>query len=675
MPAQPAPEMTFAAAARPAARSDSDTTPEIAPWGFDLSGMNKRVRPGDSFYEYANGRWLARNTIPENRTYWSTFAELRQRTEQRVRRLIELPRHAQASPAARKVHNFYRAFVDCTAIESRGLSPIASALRAIREAHTHADLARLLGRAELGLLGPIKLQLAVDDKNPQRHVILITQSGLGLPDRDYYLSAKPEHLQLRAAYQAHIARVLELIGVEHAWPAAAVVLELELAMAKLHWPAAKRRERELTYNPRSRAELMHDTRRFPWYSLLSEAGLMEHDAFVLAELDAIEQLLELFGSVAVSAWHDYLIYHYVASHAALLPQNIDHACFELYGRTLNGQTQLLARELRAVAAVNEALGEAVGQLYTEQYFPASHKLRTLELVESLRAAFALKLGELPWMSEATKRAARRKLESFVPKVGFPDTWQDYSDYEVSPDDAFGNHVRGRVWRWQRDLARLRRPRDRSEWKTTPQTVNASYDYTGNEIIFPAAILQAPFFDPHADAAVNYGAIGAVIGHEMGHGFDDQGSKSDEHGVLRSWWQPEDAAAFAVIVDKLVAQYNAYEVLPGVFVNGRLTVGENIGDLGGLSLAYAAYRASLCGEEPPVLDGFTGDQRFFLAWAQCWRQLRRPESQKNLLLSDPHSPSRLRVDGVVRNIDAFYRAFGVQPSDALWLPPEARVSIW
>jgi predicted metalloendopeptidase len=637
--------------------------------------MDERVRPGDSFYEFANGRWLTRHTIPENRTYWSTFAELRQRTEDRVRQIVEHSPLPNASPAARKVHDFYRAYTNCTAIESRGLLPIARGLRTIYEAQTHADIARLLGRAELGLLGPIKLQLTIDDKDPNRHVILITQSGLGLPDRDYYLSTKPEHQQLRAAYQAHIAHVLRLVGVEHARSAAAVVLELELAMAKLHWPVAKRREREQTYNPRSYAELMHDTRRFPWYSMLSEAGLMEHDAFVMAELDAIDQLLELFGSVAVSAWHHYLIYHYVASHAAVLPQRIDRACFEFYGRTLNGQTELLARETRAVNAVNDALGEAVGQLYTAQYFPASHKERTLELVESLKAAFALRLRDLPWLSDATKVAARRKLESFVPKVGFPDKWRDYSDYEVSADDAFGNFVRGRVFRWQRDLVRLRRPTDRSEWSMTPQTVNASYDYTGNEIIFPAAILQAPFFDPQADAAVNYGAIGAVIGHEMGHGFDDQGSKSDEHGVLRTWWQPDDAAAFAVLVDNLVAQYNGYEVLPGVFVNGRLTVGENIGDLGGLSLAYAAYRASLCGAAPPVLDGFTGDQRFFLAWAQIWRQLRRAESQRNLLLSDPHSPSRLRVDGVVRNVDAFYRAFDVQPTDALWLAPAKRVSIW
>ena len=681
MPPQPLRMPALAELVAPAAGSDDDTTaittraPEIGPWGFDLTGVDERVRPGDSFYEYANGRWLTRHTIPENRTYWSTFAELRQRTEERVRQLIETPPHAHASAFARKVHDFYRAFVDSTAIESRGLLPIARGIRAIHEAQTHADIARLLGRADLGLLGPIKLQLAIDDKDPNRHVILITQSGLGLPDRDYYLSAKPEHLQLRAAYQAHIARVLQLIGVEHARSAAAVVLELELAMARLHWPVAKRREREQTYNPRSRAELMHDTRRFPWYSLLSEAGLMEHDSFVVAEVDAVDQLLGLFGSVAVSAWHSYLVYHYVASHASVLPQRIDSACFEFYGRTLNGQTELLARDMRAVAAVNEALGEAVGQLYTAQYFPASHKERTLELVDSLRAAFALRLRDLPWLSEATKVAAQRKLESFVPKVGFPDKWRDYSDYDVSPDDAFGNLVRGRVWRWQRDLVRLRRAPDRGEWSMTPQTVNASYNYTGNEIIFPAAILQAPFFDPHADAAVNYGAIGAVIGHEMGHGFDDQGSKSDEHGVLRTWWQPEDADAFALLVDKLVAQYDAYEVLPGVFVNGRLTVGENIGDLGGLCLAYAAYRASLCGEEPPVLDGFTGDQRFFLAWAQIWRQLRRAESQRNLLLSDPHSPSRLRVDGVVRNIDAFYRAFEVQPSDALWLAPEKRVSIW
>jgi predicted metalloendopeptidase len=664
-----------------AAATSSDTTaitsraPEITPWGFDLSGMDERVRPGDSFYEYANGRWLTRHTIPENRTVWSTFAELRQRTEERVQRLVEQAPHAPEAVAARKVHDFYRSYTGSAAIEALGLEPIAPGLAEIDTARDHADIARLLGRAQLGLLGPIKLQLAIDDKDPDRYVILVTQSGLGMPDRDYYLSAKPEHVQLRAAYQTHIAYVLAHIGSQHAGAEASVVLELESAMAKLHWPVAKRRERELTYNPCSRAELIDGARRFPWYSMLSEAGLMEHNAFVVAERDAIEQLLGLFGSVALPAWQSYLRYHYVASHASVLPQRLDQAHFAFYGRALNGQTEQLARDKRAVAAVNEALGEAVGELYTSHYFPASHKQHTLELVECLRSAFGTRLRELPWMSQSTKVAALRKLNNFVPKVGFPDKWLDYSDYQVSPHDAFGNAVRGRVWRWQRDLARLRGPTDHSEWSTTPQTVNASYNYTGNEIIFPAAILQAPFFDPHADPAVNFGAIGAVIGHEMGHGFDDQGSKSDEHGVLRTWWQARDAQAFQGLIDQLVAQYNAYEVLPGLHVNGRLTVGENIGDLGGLSLAYAAYRASLRGVEAPVLDGFTGNQRFFLAWAQIWRQLRRAESQRNLLMSDPHSPSRLRVDGVVRNMDAFYRAFDLQPTDALWLDPARRVSIW
>lgn len=663
------------------AATSSDVTgvtrcaPEIGPWGFDLSGMDERVRPGDSFYEYANGRWLTRHSIPEDRSYWSTFAELRQRTEDRVQRLVEQAPCANDSASQHKVHAFYRAFIDCAAIEARGLAPIQPGLRDIDAVRDHADIARLLGRAELGLLGPIKLQLAIDDKDPDRYVVLVTQSGLGLPDRDYYLSAKPEQLQLRAAYQDHVAYVLEQIGTEHPRAAASVVLEIETAMARLHWPVAKRRERELTYNPCSRAELIGGARHFPWYSLLSEAGLMEHNTFVVAERDAIAQLLGLYGSISVSAWQSYLRYHFVANHAAVLPMDIDASHFAFYGRALNGLHEQLGREQRAIASLNEALGEAVGELYTSLYFPPSHKERTLDLVESLRTAFAVRLREVPWMSQATKVAALRKLSSFAPKVGFPDKWRDYSGYQVAADDAFGNAVRARVFRWQRDLTRLRGPADRSEWSKTPQTVNASYDYTGNEIVFPAGILQAPFFDPHADPAVNFGAIGAVIGHEMGHGFDDQGAKSDEHGVLRTWWLARDVQAFQVLVDKLVAQYNRYEVLPGVYVNGRLTVGENIGDIGGLSLAYAAYRASLRGVEAPVLDGFTGDQRFFLAWAQIWRQLRRAESQRNLLLSDPHSPSRLRVDGVVRNLDAFYRAFDVQPTDALWLDPSQRVSIW
>jgi predicted metalloendopeptidase len=648
--------------------------PEITPWGFDLSGMDERVRPGDSFYEYANGKWISRNTIPKDRAYWSTIAQLRQRTEERVQALLEQAPTA-ASENARKAQDFYRAHSHRAAIEAAGLSKLAPALRSIRGARTHAELASLLGAPELGLLGPIKLQLAIDDKDPSRNVILITQSGLGLPNRDQYLSYEPVHAQLRAAYRDHIAQLLELIGEERAHSSASAVLGLEIAMAELHWPAAKCRQRELTYNLCTRCELTQRTPRFPWHPLLAAAGLAEHDVFVVAEQEAIEHLLELFTSLGVSVWQSYLTYHYLATHAAVLPQAIDQACFDFYGKRLQGQAEPLAREKRAVAATNEALGEAVGELYTARYFPLSHKHHTLQLVDELRAAFDARLQKLPWMSESTRVAARRKLSTFVPKIGFPDQFCDYRGYDVSPDDAFGNCVRARVWHWQRDLERLKHPTDRSLWSKTPQTVNASYEYTGNEIIFPAGILQAPFFDPHADPAVNYGAIGAVIGHEMGHGFDDQGAKSDEHGVLRTWWHERDAEAFQVLIDALVKQYDAYEVFPGVRVNGRLTVGENISDLGGLTLAHAAYRASLRGQTAPLLDGFTGDQRFFLAWAQIWRQLRREASQRNLLLADPHSPSRLRVDGVVRNLDAFYDAFNVQSSDALWLDPEARVSIW
>lgn len=656
--------------------STMPTSAEIAPWGFDLTGMNTRVDPGASFNEYANGSWLANHTIPADRTYWGTFAILRMQSEDRILALLNEDTASAASGGDMpKARDFFRAFCDSDAIDAASFSRAQPGLDRIADANTHEAIAELLADPQLGLASPIGVQVALDDKDPDRYIALLTQSGLGLPDRDHYLSDTPKYAAIRSAYVEHITRVLGSIGAADPASAARAVMQLETQIAQRHWPADKRRDRALTYNPRTRAELAADGGDFPWQEFLHGAGLSEHDAFVVAELDAVLELSRSFRDVPVATWAQYLRYHYLIAHAELLPRALEDEWFGFYGRMLNGQTELRARDRRAVDAVNAALGEAVGELYVARYFPEPYKVQLQMLVEGLRQAFAVRIRELPWMSAETKRAALKKLDTFVPKIGYPDAWTDYTALEVRPDDAFGNAVRARVWGWQRDLQRLEQPADRSEWSMTPQTVNASYNANWNEIVFPAAILQPPFFDPNADPAVNYGAIGAVIGHEMGHGFDDQGAKSDERGVLRPWWQPQDEQAFGVLVDQLIMQYDAYEPLPGQHVNGKLTVGENIGDLGGLSVAYVAYRAALGGKTPAVLDGFSGDQRFFLGWAQIWRQLRREESLRNLLLSDPHSPSALRVDGVVRNLDAFYGAFDVDSHAALWLDPEARVHIW
>jgi putative endopeptidase len=651
---------------------------KIGPWGFDLEGMKEAVKPGDSFYRYANGAWLEDNQIPDDRVAWGSFDKLALEAEAQVQALVaKPPSEAEAGSEARKVRDYYATFLDTDAIDEAGLQPIAESLEAITAASSHEDVAKLMGRADLGLTTPFSVGVSFDDKDPDRYIILISQSGLALPDRDYYLNPAESYVELRKSYEAHITRQLTLAGTPAAESGAdaKAIVELETKIAEKHWPIAKRRDREATYNLRSRDELLAEMKGFPWATLLTEAGLEKEDAFIVSELSAVVDLSTFFESVPVETWTKYLTYHFVRAHANVLPAEIDAENFAFFGRTLNGQPAPRARDRRAISAVNGVLGEAVGQLYVAEHFPESHKQKMRDLVENLRETFSLRIKNLEWMSETTKLAAQKKLDTFLPKVGYPDKWKDYKALEVKAGDAFGNLVRARVWSWQDDLAHLGKPTDRGEWFMTPQTVNAYYNPTFNEIVFPAAILQAPFFDPNADPAVNYGAIGAVIGHEMGHGFDDQGAKSDENGVLRTWWQPEDEESFRGLVDKLIAQYDAYEVLPGLFINGQLTVGENIGDLGGLTVAYYAYKASLKGKEAPVLSGLTGDQRFFLGWAQVWRQLRRDESLRTLVMSDSHSPSQWRVDGVVRNIDAFYDAFAVKEGDELYLAPELRVRIW
>ena len=532
-----------------------------------------------------------------------------------------------------------------------------------------------MGRPDLGLNSPLTVAITLDQKNPDRYIVVVTQSGLSLPDRDYYLKQDPVFSNLRTKYVAHIERMLTLAGEKQAAAKAAAVLDIETQIAKAHWPAAKRRERDLTYNLRTRAELDALTPGFPWQPLLSAQGLASQPQFVVRELDAVQALARLFKQIPAARWHAYFEYQYLSSKADVLPAAFDAERFDFYGHTLNGQPQQRERWKRAVAALNHALGEALGQLYVQQYFPPSAKQKMLALVENMRAAYSIRIQQLPWMSADTKRVALEKLAAFRTKIGYPDRWRDYSALQVRAGDAFGNAVQADVFEWQRQLARLAKPTDRDEWHMTPQTVNAYYNPTFNEIVFPAAILQPPLFDPNADAAVNYGGIGGVIGHEMGHGFDDQGSKSDAQGILRTWWLPQDDQTFRKRVDSLAAQYDGFEALTGLKVNGRLTLGENIGDLGGLSVSYEAYHVSLNGHTPPVLDGLTGDQRFFLSWAQIWRTLYRDEQLRTLVMSDPHSPARFRVNGPVRNIDAWYTAFGVKEGDQLYLPPEDRVRIW
>ncbi|MEI8297392.1 MAG: M13 family metallopeptidase [Pseudomonadota bacterium] len=649
----------------------------IGDFGLDLAGGDPAVRAGDDFFRHGAGHWLQTEQLPADRTTWSTLGKLSDLSQERVRAILETAADgtAPAGSVERKIGDYYASFLDTGQIETLGLAPAAPALAAIGGATTHEDIARLLARPDLGLPTPMEFGITLDRKNPDRYVVMISHGGLALPERDFYLRDDEQFKTIRTQYREHMQRLLALTGQAEPTASAAAILALETEIARLHWPVAERRDRDRTYNARTRAELDALAPDFPWAATFEAAGIADIKDVVVAELSAIAPLAKLFRATPVATWRQYLRYHYLSEHASLLPAAVDAEVFSFYSHTLSGQPEQKTRWKRAVDATNGALGEAVGQVYVDRHFPPASKAAMLALVENLRHAYAERLAHSPWMSPETRAIAAEKLALFRPKIGYPDHWRDYSALEVSRTDAFGNRVRASLYEWQREVARLGKPTDRDEWFMSPQTVNAYYNPVFNEVVFPAAILQPPMFDPAADPAVNYGAIGAVIGHEMGHGFDDQGSKSDAHGVLRPWWKDADVAAFKVLGDRLASQYDAYEPLPGIKVNGRLTLGENIGDLGGISVSLEAYHLSLHDQQAPVLAQLSGEQRFFLSWAQAWRTLYRDQSLRNQTMSDPHSPSMYRVNGVVRNVDAWYEAFSVKPDDKLYLPPGERVRIW
>lgn len=681
---------------------DTERSPEFGAFGLDLTTTDQSIKPGDDFYRYAEGRWLATAKIPEDRARWGAFDELAAKSEKDVREILDqaakisgtapsgAPENAE-DERERQIGGYYEAFLDTGMIESLGLKPAQAGLRAIAASKTHSDIAALIARPGWLLDGPITYSISLDQKNPDRYVIGVGQSGLSLPDRDYYLKPDPEFAKIREQFAAHVGRMLRLAGhpEEQSSNEGKEILALETEIAKLHWEVAKRRERELTYNLMSVVSLERDAPAYPWAAAFKSGGVSDlwqshagapsgapgAQEVVVAEWSAVPELAKLFRSTPVSTWRTYLTYQYLTRFASVLPKALDAETFDFYRRILRGQPQQRARWKRAVSSVNAELGEAVGALYVSRHFSPESKTAMQALVENLRKAYAEHIANEPWMTPETRKVALEKLQAFRPKIGYPDQWRDYSRLAVKPGDAFGNLERAEAFEWNRQLVRLDKPTDRDEWEITPQEVNAYYNPTFNEVVFPAAILQPPFFDSKADPSVNYGAIGGVIGHEMGHGFDDQGAKSDARGVLRTWWKEDDVEAFKKRTDALANQYAKFEPLPGLHVNGRLTLGENIGDLGGLSVARDAYALSLKGAAPPVLHGLTADQRFFLSWAQIWRTLERPEALRSQVLSDPHSPDQYRVNGVVRNVDGWYAAFGVKPGDALYVAPEQRVRIW
>ena len=656
-------------------KTTAATTPELGAWGVETADIDANVDPGDDFFRYVNGKWLDTFQIPEEYSSYGSFTVLFERSEDRVKTIIE---DAAASNAAegsleQKIGDYYAAYLDTDAINAKGFEVVAEDFAAIDAAQTHEDIARLMGDPALGASTPIGVFVNVDAKQTDRYVTYITQAGLGLPNRDYYLDEK--FADKRPKYIAYIEQALSLGGVEGAAEKAQAVFDLEKKMAEVHWEPAKRRNRDLTYNLKTIDELKAFAPEMPWDVAFGAAGLGGETEFVVREDDAIQALAEIFSDTSVDTWKAYLKFHILNDNSDVLPTALDDASFAFFGTELRGTPKQRERWKRGVAAVNGAMGEAVGEVYVERYFPPESKEQMQQLVANLRTALAERINTLEWMGEDTQAQAQAKLDKFTPKIGYPDKWRDYSALAVTEDNAYLNSRNAGEFAWDYSISRLGGPVDKTEWGMTPQTVNAYYNSSRNEIVFPAAILQAPFFDPNADPAVNYGGIGAVIGHEIGHGFDDQGRKSDGDGVLRDWWTEEDAANFQVLADKLGAQYATYEPVPGFFVNPGLTMGENIGDIGGLAMAYHAYKLSLNGEEAPVIEGYTGDQRFFLAWAQVWKRLNREEALKNQVATDPHSPAEYRVNGVVRNMDAWYDAFNVTEEDELYLPPEDRVQIW
>jgi len=655
--------------------------PQIGAWGFDLAGMDTSVKPGDDFNRYANGRWYDAATLPPDRPTVGSFTDLTILSETRMLAILHDldARAGSLSPDEQKVRDLYHSYIDTDRLEQLGLAPAQKDLAALSALRTHEDVATAMGSVPMGTQGIFGAYISTDDKHPNQYVVNLLQDGLGLPDREYYLRDDAATKAARDAYHKYIADMLTLGGVAGAQAKADAIFALETAIARLHWPAAERRDAEKTYNPMKLSELQAFAPQFPWKQYLTELGIgptaTGERTVIVVEKSAFPELAKLFRATPVATWRDYLVFHYLSDHAAYLPKRFDDAHFEMYGKVLAGTPQQLSRDKRGAAFVNANIGEAMGKLYVARYFTPEARAKAQALVENLIAVYRTHIGTRDWLGADTKPRALEKLAHLTIKIGYPDKWRDYSTYTIDAGDLLGNDSRGTVFEWKRRLARLDQPVDRAEWGMTPQTVNAYYNPTFNEIVFPAAILQPPFFDPNADDAVNYGGIGAVIGHEIGHGFDDQGSHYDATGTMANWWTDTDRAAFDKRTGGLVAQYNTYSPLPGLNVNGQLTLGENIGDLSGLTVSYAAYRLSLHGKEPPVLDGFTGEQRFFLGFGQIWRSKWTEGYMRQRTLSNPHSPPQFRVNGTVRNVDGWYDAFHVQPGDKLYLPPEQRIGLW
>lgn len=653
-------------------------TEQASASGIDREELNPGVRPQDDLFRHVNGKWIERSEIPSDKARWGSFTLLAEESEKAVREIILEAQTAPAGTEERKFGDLYTSFLDEERIEALGATPLAADLAAVDAIGSIPELLSTLGRLErAGVTGAFQLYVDNDPGDPERYLVFLEQGGIGLPDESYYREEK--FASILEAYTPFVERMFGLANIPDAVERAARVVVLETELARHHWDNVATRDSEKTYNLRTWGQvsaLAAGTDFDLWLEALdAPAGAFEN--LVVREPSFVSGLAETLTEDRLEQWRDWLRWQIIRSSAAYLSGDFVEANFDFYGRTLSGTPQLRERWKRGVSLVEGALGEAVGRIYVDRHFQPSAKASMDVLVEHLVESYRQSIAELEWMTEETRGRALEKLEKFTPKIGYPAKWRDYSSLQMDPSDLIKNVRAANEFEFQRELGKIGSPLDRDEWFMTPQTINAYYNPGFNEIVFPAAILQFPFFDDSRDAAANFGAIGAVIGHEIGHGFDDQGSKYDGDGRLRDWWTEADKAAFETRTASLIEQFDGLSPaqIPGHTVNGALTIGENIGDLGGLSIAWKAYLLSLKGAEPPVIDGLTGAERFFLSWAQAWQMKLRDQEAIRLLAIDPHSPNEFRCNQIVSNLEPFYTAFGVTEADALWLAPEKRVTIW
>jgi predicted metalloendopeptidase len=664
------------------APSDAPAAPHADPAlgsGIDSSGFDTAVRPQDDFFDHANGKWVADTPLPTDRARWGTFDMLRENARADVHALVEevgAAENVAPGSAAQKIRDFYNSYMDEARQNEIGIEAIRSDLDTIAAIQDYDDLYRVF--SELGVYGvntPIGGGIFSDLKDPDTNVVYLVESGITLPDRDYYLLDDEQFVKGRELYRTYVQRLFDLAGIEGGADKAQRLYALEHALAEVHWTKEDNRDPVKSYNPHTPEELDALAPRINWELTMEAAQIPARDRYIVNQPSFFAAADDIIADTPLDTWKDYLTFQTLDAWARNLGDTFFQAWFEFYQAGLQGIEEPEPRWKRAVNAVNANMGELLGQLYVDEHYQEAARARMETMIANLIEAYRQSIAELDWMGEETKQQALLKLSKFNPKVGYPENWRDYSSMEIVEGDLVANLKSAAEFEYRRNIDKLDRPVDKTEWFMTPQTVNAYYNPAWNEIVFPAAILQPPFFNVAADDAVNYGGIGAVIGHEIGHGFDDQGRKFDGDGNLRDWWTEDDNARFDERKNRLKAQYDGYEVIDGLTINGEFTSGENIGDLGGLGIAYKAYKLSLNGADAPVIDGFTGDQRFFLGWAQVWRSKARPEETKRLLTIDPHSPAKFRANGAAVNVDAFYTAFDVKEGDGMYLAPEERVRIW